>query len=130
MCVRNVDVHVSCSSQYALSRNRQQCASSLFWPFDQPGRASEHARTAAPVTGLRHNNGERGRRRLSARCENQEVASLAKREPGRNSLKNHRAPAKGRAERGGPRNGSFEARERQRVGESPQETREREMQRA
>jgi len=21
------------------------------WPFDQPGRASEHARTAAPFTG-------------------------------------------------------------------------------
>ncbi|KAL0098598.1 hypothetical protein PUN28_020554 [Cardiocondyla obscurior] len=70
-------VIVPSRTKYALSRNRQQCASSSRGP-------------PPLLRGLRHNNGERGRRRLSARCENQEVASLAKREPGRNSLKNHR----------------------------------------
>ncbi|KAL0098737.1 hypothetical protein PUN28_020693 [Cardiocondyla obscurior] len=34
--------------------------------------ARPSTRTAALLRGLRHNNGERGRRRLSARCENQE----------------------------------------------------------
>lgn len=28
-----------------------RCERSVIWPFDQPGRASEHARTAAPFTG-------------------------------------------------------------------------------
>lgn len=33
------------------SRPDARASDREFWPFDQPGRASEHARTAAPFTG-------------------------------------------------------------------------------
>ncbi|KAL0103871.1 hypothetical protein PUN28_017908 [Cardiocondyla obscurior] len=65
------------------------------------------------------------------RRESSHSPLLARRARRRGSIGYHRyaahsrAPQRGRAERGGPRNRSFEARERQRVGESPQETRER-----
>jgi hypothetical protein len=65
-------------------------------PFDQPGRASEHARTAAPFTGAtaQRDTGTVGctverTERLSAL--NLPESTNRAREPGRKSLKNHRA---------------------------------------
>ncbi|KAL0103895.1 hypothetical protein PUN28_017932 [Cardiocondyla obscurior] len=93
MCVRNVDVHVSCSSQVDAQLAAffiDPRANTLYQGIDNNVRllrfgpsislaARPSTRGPPPLLrGLRHNNGERGRRRLSARCENQEVASLAR----------------------------------------------------
>jgi len=62
---------------------------------NQTGRASEHARTAAPLTGATRHNGDTFFSRGSSSLSERERLST-KREPGRKSLKNHRATRKQR----------------------------------
>lgn len=60
----------------------------LSGPLGQPGRASEHARTAAPFTGA---TAQRKKIEVVATGTSAERLSPLGREPGRKSLKNHRA---------------------------------------
>lgn len=74
------------SGTLALSDRERRSRAGLERPFGQPGRASEHARTAAPFTGATAQKKD-----VVASGTSAERLSPLGREPGRKSLKNHRA---------------------------------------
>lgn len=69
------------------SRSLGERGAGLERPFGQPGRASEHARTAAPLTGATAQK----KKDVVASGTSAERLSPLGREPGRKSLKNRRA---------------------------------------
>lgn len=70
-----------------LSEREEVPRAGLERPFGQPGRASEHARTAAPLTGATAQK----KKDVVASGTSAERLSPLGREPGRKSLKNRRA---------------------------------------